>query len=128
MTQAPCTAFEASNFTSSATKCKWCGFEEWQHKEFKKFSLLPESSNPIATDHTTLNPSPSIKKMAEEYATINAISKEDKHCLKQGFISGYKANNHLEEFEQWYKETIDANVYTNRKAVLNKIQELKTKQ
>jgi hypothetical protein len=33
---------------------------------FEKFSLLPESSNPIATDHTTLNPSPSIEKEAED--------------------------------------------------------------
>lgn len=44
---------------------------------------------------------------------------------EEGFIEGYKANNTLLEFENWYKETIDANVYTNRKAVLDKIQSLK---
>jgi hypothetical protein len=26
--------FEIDNSTSSATKCKWCGLEKWQHKTY----------------------------------------------------------------------------------------------
>jgi len=127
MTQAPCTAFEASNFTSSATKCKWCGFEEWQHKEFKKFSLLPESSNPIATDHTTLNPSLSIEKEIEVTGQEQSseIVKELNWLHNKLWATGWKgftvlesergalafhnaytqlkSNNNFEELEKWVK-------------------------
>ena len=43
-------------------------------KPFEKFSLLPETSNPIATDHTTINP------IQESEVNANFLSKEcEKH-------------------------------------------------
>ncbi len=104
----PCNNFEGSYATSSATKCKWCGLEEWQHKEFKKLSILPESSNPIATDHTPLNTSLSIEKMAEEFyidfgqanMKMTITCGEIRKYRIDAFIEGYKVNNHLDELEK----------------------------
>jgi hypothetical protein len=62
----------------------------------------------------------------QSYRTRQRLLNNEISALKKQ-IEGYKSNNSLELFEEWYKETIDANVYTNRKAVLTKIQSLKNK-
>ena len=82
----PCNNFEGSYATSSATKCKWCGLEEWQHKEFKKLSILPESSNPIATDHTTIQPNQTEAEKEEVRKFVYLI--EDTHPNRQGLWWG----------------------------------------
>ena len=104
-----CTNFEGSYATSSATKCKWCGWEEWQHKEFKKFSLLPETSNPIATDHTTLEPNQTeVEKVLEKYFPNpdDLVNGRVKNVIIKAMeeYASLARKQVIEEIEEWVNE------------------------
>lgn len=96
---------------------------------FEKLSILPESSNPIATDHTTLSPN---QTEAEKEVALT-IYIRDKHTQEEciGFIDGYDIGYSLarkqviEEIEGWAKGKSIGKVYIFREALLTKLQTLK---
>ena len=110
----PCNNFEGSYATSSATKCKWCGLEEWQHRDFKRLSILPESSNPIATDHTRLEPNQteaenrSLRKIATEIMDkeYSFFTPDTRKKMVLSFCNGYTLSRKqvIEEVEDWVNE------------------------
>ena len=72
--------------------------------------------------------SPSIEKMAEERYPKNSADKSFDYAkgYRDAFIEGYKANNQLDELEKYVEN--DKGWAIVKTDLLNKIQELKTKQ
>jgi len=91
-------------------------------KEIAAYKLAAQEALQSESEQPT---SPSIEKMAHEYAKRKSINGVDYKIVKKDFIEGFKANNSLEELENWIGEF---EYVMHKQDILNKIQELKTKQ
>ena len=106
--------------------CKKPSLSKWD-KLNKEFDAALEKAKTDGWFEKRKPTSPSIEKMAHEYAKRKSINGVDYKIVKKDFIEGYKANNSLEELEKWIiNETNNGDLYLWVKQTLDKIQELKT--
>ena len=82
---------------------------------FDKFSLLPESSNPIATDHTTIQPKETIEALAEKllekacpvlFKPSTDVKKAILAAMEEYASLGRTTT--IQEIEEWVKENTES--------------------
>ena len=102
---------------------------------FEKFSLLPESSNPIATDHTTLSPNQteaekgSLRKIATEIMDkeYSFFTPDTRKKMVLSFCNGYTLARKqvIEEIEEFVDERSDRLDSISHLVLLKYLQTLK---
>jgi hypothetical protein len=90
----------------------------FNQRHFEKFSLFPESSNPIATDHTSLEPNQteaekgSLRKIANEIMDkeYSFFTPDTRKKMVLSFCNGYSLDRTttIQEIEDWAKENTES--------------------